>query len=234
MPDLDTGRFDTSKINGTRGLVVGGTTEIGVAVVHMLASLGAEVVTTSPEQHTLDTVLSGSERFGFEHVTGLVVDISSSEGRTLVIETVDHRWDGLDVLVHCSMELQSGEHNRLDDRTEAESARLTAPWVCVEEAAARMAAGGTVVDIGPPEDGCGDGFNIPAALRTTLERRRITVIRIETTPVASRQTNGHSTRSDAAPQTLGPFDVANAVLFCLILPGSNHIRMRIQSTPVVG
>src|SRR5690606_25347669 len=81
MHEVDTGRFDTSRVSGIQALVIGGTTVIGRAVVHMLASLGAEVVTTASDDHELDALLMDSERFGFDHVTGLRADLATEQGR---------------------------------------------------------------------------------------------------------------------------------------------------------
>ncbi|RZC93601.1 hypothetical protein C5167_007645 [Papaver somniferum] len=87
-------------LNGMTALVTGGTRGIGYAVVEELAGFGAKVHTCSRNEIELNRCLQEWKQKGFQ-VTGSVCDVSSSEGRVKLMDSVSGLYNTkLNILVN--------------------------------------------------------------------------------------------------------------------------------------
>jgi 2-hydroxycyclohexanecarboxyl-CoA dehydrogenase len=77
------------KLNGQVGIVLGGASGIGLAIVHQMLAEGMRVVVSDLNQESLDAARSGLPSGG-EHI-GLLGDITNSENvRSIVGQTLEH------------------------------------------------------------------------------------------------------------------------------------------------
>ena len=108
------------RLDGRVALVTGASRGIGAAIATELLSLGAEVMLVARGAVDLDAAVAERQARGWA-ASGVAADISTSEGRGLVIDAVRARWDRLDVLVN-----NAGTNIRVPtlDVTEADWHRL--------------------------------------------------------------------------------------------------------------
>jgi NAD(P)-dependent dehydrogenase (short-subunit alcohol dehydrogenase family) len=83
--------YSSTEFAGKKVLVTGGTKGMGQAVVHRLATSGAEVLTTA---RSMPTELPDS-------VTFIQADLATKEGVEQVIQAVKDQWANIDIIVHC-------------------------------------------------------------------------------------------------------------------------------------
>ena len=108
------------RLDGRVALVTGASRGIGAAIATELLSLGAEVMLVARGAVDLEAAVAERQARGWA-ASGVAADISTSEGRGLVIDAVRARWDRLDVLVN-----NAGTNIRVPtlDVTEADWHRL--------------------------------------------------------------------------------------------------------------
>jgi len=89
------------RLDSKTALVTGGTKGIGAAIVTQLAALGCRVLTCSRNGDELvDCLREWNELHGLD-VQGVVADVSTAEGRDILIKEIETKFDGkLDVLVN--------------------------------------------------------------------------------------------------------------------------------------
>jgi Dehydrogenases with different specificities (related to short-chain alcohol dehydrogenases) len=99
---------DAHELQGLRALVTGGTKGIGRAIAARLRECGATVLTTA--RTTLDDSSSG--------VDFVAADVATADGCRTVIDAVERRLGGIDVIVHVvgGSSAPAGGFAVLDDR----------------------------------------------------------------------------------------------------------------------
>jgi len=86
-------------LKGTRALVTGATKGIGRAVVEELAGLGASVGLVARNQSDVATAVEDMRARGMD-VWGCGADVSTRDGRLLVVSSLPDHWSSLDILVN--------------------------------------------------------------------------------------------------------------------------------------
>ena len=83
-------------LNGKKAVVTGGSKGIGEAIVAEFISLGAEVLAVARKPEDLEKLHAKNP----ERQHTLVADVSTTEGRDRLLETVQEQWNSLDILVN--------------------------------------------------------------------------------------------------------------------------------------
>ena len=81
-------------------VVTGGSKGIGLAIVKECSSLGANVLTCARSEKELDVVLETLKTQGFANIEGIVADVSTEEGRSVLINACAKRFSKLDCLIN--------------------------------------------------------------------------------------------------------------------------------------
>jgi NAD(P)-dependent dehydrogenase (short-subunit alcohol dehydrogenase family) len=98
--DLDQA-FDLPELFSVRGkvaLVTGGSSGIGLMIAHAYVIAGARVYISSRKQEACDGVAAELSRRGT--CISLAADVTSTEGRQRIVDTIAHQEKALDILVN--------------------------------------------------------------------------------------------------------------------------------------
>lgn len=83
-------------LTGKKAVITGGSKGIGAAVVEEFIALGAEVLAVARKEADLQSL----QKQYPERLQVLAADVSTSEGRTALVEKVESTWGALDILVN--------------------------------------------------------------------------------------------------------------------------------------
>jgi tropinone reductase I len=83
-------------LEGKKAIVTGGSKGIGEAIVKELLELGAEVLAVARKQADLDKITTSKT----ENLKLLSADVSTTEGRGLLVNWVESNWGNLDILIN--------------------------------------------------------------------------------------------------------------------------------------
>jgi NAD(P)-dependent dehydrogenase (short-subunit alcohol dehydrogenase family) len=86
-------------LKGKKALVTGGTKGLGLAIVEEFLSLGAEVFFVARNQSEVDNLINNFQSRGAA-ADGMAADVSQSDARRKILDTINARWDRLDILVN--------------------------------------------------------------------------------------------------------------------------------------
>jgi NAD(P)-dependent dehydrogenase (short-subunit alcohol dehydrogenase family) len=86
-------------LKGKQALVTGGTKGIGLAIVEEFLSLGAEVFLVARNQQEVENLIGTLQSRG-NAVDGMAADVSETNARKKIIDTLTSRWGRLDILVN--------------------------------------------------------------------------------------------------------------------------------------
>ena len=137
-------------IEGKRILITGGSSGIGLATAHALASRGARLVVTGRRPDRVEAAVAALRASGAE-VAGVPADVSTEAGRTATLEGAVDALGGLDILINNAGAVRAG---RLTDIPENEirtmvEVDLVAPILLTRAALPALRAGsdGMVVNV---------------------------------------------------------------------------------------
>ena len=86
---------------GKKCLVTGGTKGLGLACVKEFLELGADVLFTARDQEALTNLQDAlAKSYGKARVHGFAADVSTTQGRELLVAHAKELWSGIDVLVN--------------------------------------------------------------------------------------------------------------------------------------
>jgi len=149
IPDTTTTNMltqnETSKLNGLRVLITGGTTGIGRELALEIAAHGGHVLIAGlDEQHLNDAI---SDRGGDElqgSLNGVIADMSTADGITRFFEEADNRFGAEpDVLINnAALAFQSAMEGSYDDWKRVVDTNLLGYIACTHEAVTRMTKNG--------------------------------------------------------------------------------------------
>ena len=227
--------IDTIPLSGRRALITGGTTGVGRATAHLLASHGCRVFICGRDpRHLDDAIRSVREKGGA--IDGVSADISTTDGVLTVFKAADAFLGGLDIGivnagVGCKGELTTMTH---EECRYVLDVNLGASIACCLEAFRRMSgAGGHVVLTGSMS---ADVFDTRSSVYVATKcaiRGFATCLRKEANPLGIKVSliEPGSIGSDMVDETpeqqqrmreelkmLRAEDVANAILFMLCQP----------------
>jgi Tropinone reductase 1 len=86
-------------LKNKKALVTGSTKGIGLAIAEEFLSLGAEIFIVSRSADLVSSLLSKWKENGFS-AHGMAADLSTKEGRGVLVKKVANTWDSLDILVN--------------------------------------------------------------------------------------------------------------------------------------
>lgn len=125
------------ELEGKRVLISGGTTGIGRATAHLLASQGARVFIFGRHLKELDEALTEISLVG--KVEGMVADQANHEDVLMVFREVDKTFGGLDILINnASIAADTIFEIDFDDLMYVLKSNLVGYMDCTREAVARM------------------------------------------------------------------------------------------------
>jgi len=84
-------------LDGKKAVITGGSKGIGLATADELLGLGPEVLIVARGEEALKAAMDARPH---ESLHGLVADVSTEEGRALILAKVNDLWDSLDILVN--------------------------------------------------------------------------------------------------------------------------------------
>jgi Tropinone reductase 1 len=89
------------RLDGQLALVTGGSAGIGLAIVRELLGFGADVLSVARDADALERVRDELEdEFGEDRVFALAADVADDEQRREVLDWIEDRGDGLNILVN--------------------------------------------------------------------------------------------------------------------------------------
>ena len=89
------------RLDGQFALVTGGSAGIGLAIARELLGFGAQVLVVARAAAALDSAREElAEEFGDERVHALVADVADDEQRREILDWIEDRGDGLNILVN--------------------------------------------------------------------------------------------------------------------------------------
>jgi Tropinone reductase 1 len=89
------------RLDGQLALVTGGSAGIGLAIVRELLSFGADVLAVARDGDALERVRDElADEFGDDRVHALAADVADDEQRREVLDWIEDRGDGLNILVN--------------------------------------------------------------------------------------------------------------------------------------
>ncbi|MGN6113701.1 MAG: SDR family oxidoreductase [Luteimonas sp.] len=89
------------RLDGQLALVTGGSAGIGLAIVRELLGFGADVLAVARDADALERVRDELEdEFGEDRVFALAADVADDEQRREVLDWIEDRGDGLNILVN--------------------------------------------------------------------------------------------------------------------------------------
>lgn len=137
-------------IEGKRILITGGSSGIGLATAHAMASRGGRLVVTGRRPGVVDAAVEALRAAGAD-VSGVSADVSTEEGRSTTLLAAMSALGGLDVLMNNAGAVRAG---RLDEIREDEiramiEVDLIAPILLTRAALPALKAGaeGMVVNV---------------------------------------------------------------------------------------
>ena len=89
------------RLDGKRALITGGTRGIGQAITDLFLRLGAQPCVVARNTVLLNERLHDWRGICTE-VRGIAADVSTTEGRDMIVMEVGKIWDRIDILVHCA------------------------------------------------------------------------------------------------------------------------------------
>jgi NAD(P)-dependent dehydrogenase (short-subunit alcohol dehydrogenase family) len=95
------------KLEGKRVLITGGSSGIGLAIVHALLAKHAKVAITGRRRAVLSAAVEALRKNGGS-VTGIVADVGTEEGRALTLQQALDALGGLDILVNNAGGVRAG------------------------------------------------------------------------------------------------------------------------------
>ncbi len=218
-------------------LVTGGTTGIGRATAHLLASLGARVFITGRHQEQLEeTLRDGKTIYPDAMLSGIASDLSSEEGIERVFQAMESEFGTIDILVNnAALSANSAAEGNYKEWSYILNTNLLGYIACANAAISRMKTknGGQIVNVGSMsaeirETGSSvyvatksgiQGFT--AALRKELNPDQIKVTLIEPGAVNTDMQPGSGEERQEkvdAMEMLDACDIAEAIAFCLSRP----------------
>jgi NAD(P)-dependent dehydrogenase (short-subunit alcohol dehydrogenase family) len=144
-PDINTSAIltqqVTSKLNGLRVLITGGTTGIGRQLALEIAALGGNVLIAGlDEQHLKDTISDSRQADLKGMFNSIIADMSTADGVTRFFEEADNQFGGEpDVLINnAALAFQSVIEGSFKDWQKVIDTNLLGYIACTHEAVARM------------------------------------------------------------------------------------------------
>ena len=86
-------------LEGKKALITGGSKGIGLAIVEEVIHLGAEVLIVARNERDLSGCVQMLQQRGFR-TEGLAGDVSNSDFRSKIVQTITDKWNKLDILVN--------------------------------------------------------------------------------------------------------------------------------------
>jgi NADP-dependent 3-hydroxy acid dehydrogenase YdfG len=136
---------ETSKLNGARVVITGGTTGIGRELAHQIAELGGKVLISGRDQQHLGDTIGDSRQPGQEgQLSGIIADVSTDDGITRLFDEADQQFDGeVDVLINnAAVAYNSVMDGSYADWKQVVDTNLLGYIACTHEAVKRMTKSG--------------------------------------------------------------------------------------------
>ncbi|MDX1699745.1 MAG: SDR family oxidoreductase [Melioribacteraceae bacterium] len=86
-------------LKGKRALITGGSRGIGLSIAEEFLALGAEITIVAREKELIDEKISDWTKNNFK-ASGISADLSSIEGRKLLVKEINEKWDKFNILIN--------------------------------------------------------------------------------------------------------------------------------------
>lgn len=234
--------FLPQNISGKSALITGGTTGIGRATAISLAAVGVNILIFGRHKEELEESLQAIRAVNPNSAYyGIVADVAKQEDIEKIFDTVDQKFDKLDILVNNAAVGHDGiESGDYEDWDYVMSTNLTGYLACCHESIKRMKPNqsGHIINIGSMSAETRDAGNsvyaaskagiqgFTEALRKEINPMSIKVSLIEPGLVSSDLINlpieQHKEKIEAL-EMLKAEDIAMSVLYCLCQPKRSDI-----------
>ena len=242
-------KYESTRLEGKRAVVTGGTTGIGRTTALLLAHRGAQVMLFGRSREHLDDALADLEPYQ-DRVTGLIADQSSPEVVERVFETVDERMGGIDILINnAGLAADSVTEESQDQIEYVVQTNLLGYLHCAAAAIPRMEQNesGHIVNVGSMSaQSRGKDSDVYVATKSgvrgwseslakTLAQKHIRVSLVEPGLVGADIFSGkkadpqHQEKRQRELAMMRTEDIAETILFCLQLPlRANAVCMQVH------